>query len=78
VQCLDILSGSSTTWHSRSAGEGEDEGESGSTSPTPRRSPKVFDTLYVQLVGRRDRRYPRHHLNRLAQYIEKNEKLKSR
>ena len=81
VQCLDILAKqSSKPGFGRVIGEVTREVESGSTlADALGDHPKVFDTLFVQLVaageigGILDTI-----LNRLAQYIEKNEKLKSK
>src|SRR3989475_4867296 len=79
VQCLDILSGQLDNMAFREVlMKVKTKVESGSTlADALGDHPKVFDTLYVQLVaageigGILDTI-----LNRLAQYIEKNEKLK--
>ena len=81
VQCLDILSGQLDNMAFREVlVKVKTKVESGSTlADALGDHPKVFDTLYVQLVaageigGILDTI-----LNRLAQYIEKNEKLKSK
>jgi type IV pilus assembly protein PilC len=81
VQCLDILSGQLDNMAFREVlTKVKLKVESGSTlADALGDHPKVFDTLYVQLVaageigGILDTI-----LNRLAQYIEKNEKLKSK
>src|SRR3989475_4994682 len=81
VQCLDILSGQLDNMAFREVlTKVKVKVESGSTlADALGEHPKVFDTLYVQLVaageigGILDTI-----LNRLAQYIEKNEKLKSK
>ena len=81
VQCLDILSGQLDNMAFREVlVKVKTRVESGSTlADALGDHPKVFDTLYVQLVaageigGILDTI-----LNRLAQYIEKNEKLKSK
>ena len=81
VQCLDILSGQLDNMAFREVLlKVKTRVESGSTlADALGDHPKVFDTLYVQLVaageigGILDTI-----LNRLAQYIEKNEKLKSK
>src|ERR1700687_616074 len=81
VQCLDILSGQLDNMAFREVlTKVKVKVESGSTlADALGDHPKVFDTLYVQLVaageigGILDTI-----LNRLAQYIEKNEKLKSK
>src|SRR3954470_18506847 len=81
VQCLDILAGQLDNMAFREVlSKVKLKVESGSTlADALGDHPKVFDTLYVQLVaageigGILDTI-----LNRLAQYIEKNEKLKSR
>src|SRR3989441_4663433 len=80
VQCLDILSGQLDNMAFREVlVKVKTRVESGSTlADALGDHPKVFDTLYVQLVaageigGILDTI-----LNRLAQYIEKKEKLKS-
>ncbi|HUJ27663.1 MAG TPA: type II secretion system F family protein [Myxococcales bacterium] len=81
VQCLDILAGQLDNLAFREVlSKVKAKVESGSTlADALGDHPKVFDTLYVQLVaageigGILDTI-----LNRLAQYIEKNEKLKSK
>jgi len=81
VQCLDILSSQLDNMKFREVlVKVKTKVESGSTlADALGDHPKVFDTLYVQLVaageigGILDTI-----LNRLAQYIEKNEKLKSK
>ena len=81
VQCLEILSGQLDNMKFREVlTKVKVKVESGSTlADSLGDHPKVFDTLYVQLVaageigGILDTI-----LNRLAQYIEKNEKLKSK
>jgi type IV pilus assembly protein PilC len=81
VQCLDILAGQLDNLAFREVlSKVKIKVESGSTlADALGDHPKVFDTLYVQLVaageigGILDTI-----LNRLAQYIEKNEKLKSK
>jgi type IV pilus assembly protein PilC len=81
VQCLDILSGQLDNMAFREVlVKVKTKVESGSTlADALGEHPKVFDTLYVQLVaageigGILDTI-----LNRLAQYIEKNEKLKNK
>src|SRR6266481_8479854 len=81
VQCLDILSSQLDNMKFREVlTKVKVKVESGSTlADALGDHPKVFDTLYVQLVaageigGILDTI-----LNRLAQYIEKNEKLKSK
>src|SRR3954447_5893426 len=81
VQCLDILAGQLDNLAFREVlTKVKTKVESGSTlADALSDHPKVFDTLYVQLVaageigGILDTI-----LNRLAQYIEKNEKLKSK
>ena len=81
VQCLDILSAQLDNLAFREVlTKVKQKVESGSTlADALGDHPKVFDTLYVQLVaageigGILDTI-----LNRLAQYIEKNEKLKSK
>src|SRR5438128_3780981 len=81
VQCLDILSSQLDNMAFREVlVKVKTKVESGSTlADALGDHPKVFDTLYVQLVaageigGILDTI-----LNRLAQYIEKNEKLKSK
>src|SRR5438477_3022456 len=81
VQCLDILSGQLDNMAFREVlVKVKTKVESGSTlADALGDHPKVFDTLYVQLVaageigGILDTI-----LNRLAQYIETNEKLKSK
>jgi len=81
VQCLDILSSQLDNMAFREVlMKVKTKVESGSTlADSLGDHPKVFDTLYVQLVaageigGILDTI-----LNRLAQYIEKNEKLKSK
>jgi type IV pilus assembly protein PilC len=81
VQCLDILSAQLDNMAFREVlVKVKTKVESGSTlADALGDHPKVFDTLYVQLVaageigGILDTI-----LNRLAQYIEKNEKLKSK
>src|SRR5919198_2328690 len=81
VQCLDILSSQLDNMAFREVlVKVKTKVESGSTlADAHKEHPKVFDTLYVQLVaageigGILDTI-----LNRLAAYIEKNEKLKSK
>src|SRR5205085_8641019 len=81
VQCLDILASQLDNMAFREVlTKVKQKVESGSTlADALGDHPKVFDTLYVQLVaageigGILDTI-----LNRLAQYIEKNEKLKSK
>ena len=81
VQCLDILSSQLDNLAFREVlTKVKQKVESGSTlADSLGEHPKVFDTLYVQLVaageigGILDTI-----LNRLAQYIEKNEKLKGK
>src|SRR3954447_6280716 len=81
VQCLDILAGQLDNLAFREVlSKVKIKVESGSTlADALADHPKVFDTLYVQLVaageigGILDTI-----LNRLAQYIEKNEKLKAK
>jgi type IV pilus assembly protein PilC len=81
VQCLDILASQLDNLAFRDVlSKVKGKVESGSTlADSLADHPKVFDTLYVQLVaageigGILDTI-----LNRLAQYIEKNEKLKSK
>ena len=81
VQCLDILAGQLDNLAFRDVlSKVKNKVESGSTlADALGDHPKVFDTLYVQLVaageigGILDTI-----LNRLAQYIEKNEKLKAK
>ena len=81
VQCLDILAGQLDNMAFREVlSKVKNKVESGSTlADSLAEHPKVFDTLYTQLVaageigGILDTI-----LNRLAQYIEKNEKLKSK
>src|SRR3989454_2490364 len=81
VQCLDILSGQLDNMAFREVlTKVKIKVESGSTlADALKEHPKVFDTLFVQLVaageigGILDTI-----LNRLAAYIEKNEKLKSK
>src|SRR5438874_10935306 len=81
VQCLDILASQLDNLAFREVlTKVKIKVESGSTlADAPKDHPKVFDTLFVQLVasgeigGILDTI-----LNRLAAYIEKNEKLKSK
>src|SRR3954470_18214836 len=81
VQCLDILAGQLDNMAFREVlTKVKSKVEAGSTlADALGDHPKVFDTLYVQLVaageigGILDTI-----LNRLAQYIEKNEKLKAK
>ena len=81
VQCLEILGGQQPNpTFKKVIAEVKDDVESGSTfADALKKHPKVFDVLFVNLVaageigGILDTI-----LNRLAEYIEKNEKLKSK
>jgi hypothetical protein len=79
VQCLDILANQSENPASRQAVPGQASVEQGSSfSDALRKHPKIFDELYVNLVGAGEvGGILDTILNRLATYIEKAVKLKS-